>query len=284
MLAGEKVMKVLGIVGSPHKDGLTNQLVNKALEGAKSVGAQTKIVHLVEYEIKQWSDQQKSGPVELNEMMGEVDAFVLGAPVYYLDINGLTKDFMDTVEVSDADGKPALGIAMAGGTGKGLTSALKSIYYFFFCKGLRGIDPLPVSRFSFDRALEEAYASGQKLAELSKERRPFKDLTERIVYHYGLKYMNYDIVDEILLLTEQLIEISKKSKALLEKAKSEYEEARRLINQGRKVEAVEHCKRLQHPILLMPLRGFTPQWCTADGTDLYAGIHAVNPDTQEGSR
>jgi len=90
------------------------------------------------------------------------DAYVLGAPVYYLDVNGLTKDFMDVISMPNSNGRPALGIVMAGGTGKGLTSALKSIYYFFF-KGLRGIDPLQVSRFNFDQALEEAYGSGKRL-------------------------------------------------------------------------------------------------------------------------
>jgi multimeric flavodoxin WrbA len=31
-------------------------------------------------------------PGELNEIVDKADAYVLGAPLYYLDVNGLTKD------------------------------------------------------------------------------------------------------------------------------------------------------------------------------------------------
>ena len=237
-------VKVLGIVGSPHKDGRTSKLVTRAIEGSKEVGAETGIIYLIDYDIPQWSEDHKKAPGELSEIVDKADAYVLGAPVYYLDINGLTKDFMDVVSMPNCNGKPALGIAMAGGTGKGLTSALKSIYYFFFCKGLRGINPLPVSRFNYDKASKEAYDSGKLLVEL--ERKPFKDtriewdLTERISYHYGLRFMNYDVVDEILLLADQLIEISVEKGTNIEKAKMEYQKAKKLIYQGRKDKSIKH--------------------------------------------
>jgi len=237
-------MKVLGIVGSPHKDGRTNKLVTRALEGSQKADAQTEIIHLVDYEIPQWSEGGRKAPEELNEIVDGADAYVLGAPVYYLDVNGLTKDFMDVLSMPNSNGKPALGISVAGGTGKGLTSALKSIYYFFFCKGLRGIDPLPVSRFNFDKALGEAYNSGKELARLS--RNPFGkakiewNLTERISYHFGLSFMNYDVVDEILLLAEQLMEISSSKGLNIEEAEMEYRKAKELIEQRRKTESIKH--------------------------------------------
>jgi multimeric flavodoxin WrbA len=232
-------VKALGIVGSPHKDGWTNKLVTRAIEGSREAGGQTEIIYLIDYKIPQLSEGHRT-PRELSEIVDEADAYILGAPVYYLDINGLTKDFMDVVSIPNADGKPALGIAMAGGTGKGLTSAIKSIYYFFFCKELRGINPLPVSRFNFDKALKEAFDSGKLLVKLSRKRKPFEDLTEGITYYHSLKFMNYDIVDEILLLTEQLMEISKEKETDIEKAKAEYKKAIRLIEQGRKAESIKH--------------------------------------------
>ena len=199
---------------------------------------------MMDYDIPQWSEDHKIAPRELSETVDKADAYVLGVPVYYLDINGLTKDFMDVVDMPNSNGKPALGIAMAGGTGKGLTSALKSIYYFFFCKGLRGTNPLPVSRFNYDKALNEAYDSGKLLARL--EGKPFKDtkiewdLTERISYHFSLRFMNYDVVDEILLLAEQLMEVSKKKGMNIEKAKMEYGKAKEPIFQGRKDKSIKH--------------------------------------------
>ena len=237
-------MKVLGIVGSPRRGGRTNKLVTRALEGSQKAGAQTEITYLVDYEIPQWSEGGRKAPEELNEVVDGADAYVLGAPVYYLDVNGLTKDFMDVISMPNSNGKPALGIAMAGGTGKGLTSALKSIYYFFFCKGLRGINPLPVSRFNFGQALTEAYDSGKELSRLS--RRPFGktkiewNLTERISHHFGLPFMNYDIVDEILLLAEQLMDISEKKGLSIEETRSDFQKAEELIDQGRKTDSVVH--------------------------------------------
>jgi len=237
-------MKVLGIVGSPRRGGRTNKLVTRALEGSQKAGAQTEITYLVDYEIPQWSEGGRKAPEELNEVVDGADAYVLGAPVYYLDVNGLAKDFMDVISMPNSNGKPALGISMAGGTGKGLTSALKSIYYFFFCKGLRGINPLPVSRFNFGQALTEAYDSGKELSRLS--RRPFGktkiewNLTERISHHLGLPFMNYDIVDEILLLAEQLMDISEKKGLSIEEARSDFQKAEELIDQGRKTHSVVH--------------------------------------------
>jgi multimeric flavodoxin WrbA len=233
-------MKILGIVCSPHKDDRTNKLVTKAIEGSEEAGGQTEILYLTDYDIPQWSEGHKIAPSGLSEIVDRADAYVLGAPVYYLDVNGLAKDFMDVVSMPNSSGKPALGIAVAGGTGKGLTSALKSIYYFFFCKEMRGINPLPVSRFNFDKSLKEAYDSGILLVKLSEDRKPFINLTDRIAYHHSLRFMNCDIVDEILLLAEQLLEISVEKEAEIEKAKTEYEKARRLIEQGRKVESIKH--------------------------------------------
>jgi len=155
-------MKALGILGTPHKNGRTNRLITRAVEGSEDAGGHTEIIYSIDYDIPQCSDDHKTSE-ELNKVVDAADAYVLGAPVYYLDVNRLTKDFMDVISMPNSNGRPALGIGMAGGTGKGLTSALKSIYYFFFCKGLRGIDPLPVSRFNFDQALEETYGSGKRL-------------------------------------------------------------------------------------------------------------------------
>jgi multimeric flavodoxin WrbA len=85
------VMKVLRIVGSPHKDGRTDKLVTKAIEGSEKAGGQTEIMHLIDYDIPQWSEGHKT-PRELNEIVDKADAYVLGAPLYCLDVNGLTKD------------------------------------------------------------------------------------------------------------------------------------------------------------------------------------------------
>jgi len=229
---------ILGIVGSPRKKRLTDQLVSRALEGAEAAGGETQKGYLIDYEVKSYRENVKCCPDELSDLCEEADAIILGAPVYFGDINGLTKDFMDTVRIRNANGKYALGISIAGGTGKGLCSGIQSIYHFFYHRQMRGIDPTPVSRFNFDRALESLFESGKKLVDLSKEKKPFENLWDRIEYYERLDYMNYTFLDEIMLLAKYLIESSKSPK--ISEAKREYEMAMALINQGKRVDAAKH--------------------------------------------
>jgi len=231
---------ILGIVGSPRKGRLTDQLVTRALEGVKSAGVEPEKVYLIDYNIPFYTEEAKC-PEELNRLSEEADALVIGAPVYYGDINGLTKDFMDTVRISNANGKYGLGISIAGGTGKGLCCAVQSIYSFFYHRQIRGINPTPVSRFNFREALDTLYMSGHKLAELSKEKKPFKDLWDRIEHYENLPYLNFTFLDEILLLAGQLIKIS--SGKDLKEAERECALAKSLIKQGKRIEAVKHVVR-----------------------------------------
>jgi multimeric flavodoxin WrbA len=254
-------MTVLGIVGSPRKDGRTSSLIDAALEGARSKGLETRKIYLVDYEVKQFTGSGGSEeayaycPKELSRLCEEADAIAIGAPVYWGDINGLTKDFMDTVRISNANGKPALGVAIAGGTGKGLLSGVQSMYHFFFHKQMRGINPTPVSRFNIEDALRELKSSGAELAELSKKKRPFSGKTRDEIWpdalaHYApLKYMRCDPLDEFVLLSRQLIKISEGEK--VEKAKKELEKALSLIKEGNRVEASRYAVK-SYQILYFP--------------------------------
>jgi len=106
-------MFILGIVGSPRKNGRTNELVSAALNGAESEGADTKKIYLADFDVRPYMGAGGSieafeyCPEELSKICSEAEAIVLGAPVYWGDINGLTKDFMDTVRIDDPNGKYA---------------------------------------------------------------------------------------------------------------------------------------------------------------------------------
>ncbi len=157
------VQMILGIVGSPRKGMLTDQLVSKCLEGVKLAGAKSEKIYLIDYNIPIYTEQSKC-PEELNKLCEEADALVIGAPVYWGGINGLTKDFMDTVRISNANGKYGLGISVAGGTGKGLCSAIQNIYRFYYHRRIRGIIPTPVSRFNLEKSMASLLKSGHTLA------------------------------------------------------------------------------------------------------------------------
>ena len=165
-------MKVLGIVGSPRRErGLTDAPVQSALEGAKSIGAETEVMYLVDRKPKPcihcgggcFSDascRTEADAARRSQELYEADAIVLGAPVYIWQINGLTAAFIDKIRLIDckppcrtSNARPALGISVAGGTGTGLISAIQSIYKFFCLWGFYAIDPLPVSRHNFQKAL-----------------------------------------------------------------------------------------------------------------------------------
>ncbi len=93
--------KVIAINGSPRKKGNTVTLLNKALEGANSVGAQTELIHLYDLNFKgcascfacKRKDSKFIGQCAikddltdvLNKIM-ECDVLLLGSPLYLGDI------------------------------------------------------------------------------------------------------------------------------------------------------------------------------------------------------
>ncbi len=232
------MITILGIVGSPRKDGLTSRLVDATLVGAKTDDVEVKKVYLVDFNIKPYIKVRESCSEDLNRLCEDADILVLGSPVYWGDISGLTKSFMETVRISNADGKLALGISIAGGTGKGLISGIQSIYHFFYHKRMRGIDPTPVSRFNFNEAVKELRVSGRKLVSLSRDRRSFRDLNDVTQYYQSIPFLKSDILDEFMLLVTYLLKISKNNR--IEYAKEEYEKARKLIKAENRIVAVKH--------------------------------------------
>ena len=246
-------MLVLGIVGSPRKNGRTSELIDAALEGAASSGAEVSKTYLVDYPLRPFiggggSDQAKTYcPDELSKLCEQADAIALGAPVYYGDINGLTKDFMDTVRIPNENGKPAMGFSIAGGSGKGLLSGVQSIYHWFYHRQMRAIDPTPVSRFNLEEALEGLKASGTRLAGMAQNPQAFpgqgrEDRWADVLAHYAtLPYLRRGPVDEFVLLAGQLVRRSSGEAA--QQAQAELVQALAMIQSGDRAEGGRHAVR-----------------------------------------
>jgi multimeric flavodoxin WrbA len=97
--------RVLGIVGSPRRNGNTDILVNRVLEGARSTGAETDVVHLDELDIEQcdgchrcwregkcrWQDDM---PI-IYDKIADCDVLVLGTPVYWFGPSAMMKGCLD---------------------------------------------------------------------------------------------------------------------------------------------------------------------------------------------
>ena len=103
-----KKVFVLGINGSPHKDGTTAPLVKNFLSSAKKYGAETELVNLVEQKINpclgcyskspslcKFPCVQKDDMQKLFPLLKKADAIVFASPIYWFNMSGLMKNFMD---------------------------------------------------------------------------------------------------------------------------------------------------------------------------------------------
>jgi multimeric flavodoxin WrbA len=98
-------IQVLGVVGSPRRDGNTDHLVDKVLEGAECAGARVNKIYLEKLNIAPCRACQackKAGRCVVDDdMQGVLDqleassVWVLGTPVYFWGPTGWFKPFMD---------------------------------------------------------------------------------------------------------------------------------------------------------------------------------------------
>jgi multimeric flavodoxin WrbA len=98
-------MKIVGLIGSPRKNGNTDVLVQKALEGAKAQGAETTLFYLNELNIRGCQACyacKKTGHCVVNDDMAEIyrvineaDGIILGSPVYFGRFTAQVSLFMD---------------------------------------------------------------------------------------------------------------------------------------------------------------------------------------------
>lgn len=231
---------VLGIVGSGRKQGCSASLMAAALEGAESRGARAQTIYLADYNLRYHLGVAAEGvpycPDALADLCEEADALVLGSPVYYGDINGLTRSFMDSAPIPNANGKLALGFAIAGGSGKGLLSGIQSIYHYFYHRQMRAIDPTPVSRFNMEEAAVSLRESGAELVDLFGMVEPFPGearddrWADVLAYYASLPYFDAGPVDEFVMLADQLIRVSDGPEVA--KARTALGQARDLIQEG----------------------------------------------------
>lgn len=105
--SGEKMLKLLGIVGSPRKGGNTEVIMKEALKAGAQEGAETELIHLVDLSLKPCDGCRtcfetkncaiKDDVEKILEKMAEADGIIVGSPVYFHTINAQTKTFIDRV-------------------------------------------------------------------------------------------------------------------------------------------------------------------------------------------
>jgi len=103
-------MKVIAINGSPRKKWNTATLLEKALEGAASQGAETELIHLYDLDYKgctscfacKLKGGKNYGKCAINDgltpvlaRLADADAFLLGSPIYFGTVTGEMRSFME---------------------------------------------------------------------------------------------------------------------------------------------------------------------------------------------
>ena len=103
-------MKVMAINGSPRKKWNTAMLLEKALEGAASQGAETELIHLYDLDFKGCTScfacklkggksygkcAMRDGLTPVLDRLSRADAFVLGSPIYFGTVSGEMRSFME---------------------------------------------------------------------------------------------------------------------------------------------------------------------------------------------
>jgi len=103
-------VKILAVNGSPRKRWNTATLLEKALAGAASRGAETELIHLYDHDFKGCTScfgcklkggksygkcAMTDGLTPILEALADADAFLLGSPIYFGTVTGEMRSFME---------------------------------------------------------------------------------------------------------------------------------------------------------------------------------------------
>jgi len=207
-------MLVLGIVGSPRREeGISAEMVEATLSGAQEAGAETATVYLADYDLtpcrhcgygcfaEGHCTQDEEASIALREVVEAADALVLASPVYVWQPAGLTALFMEKLRLGsgpwnrpERNGRRALGIAVAGGTGTGVFAALQAIYAWLCVWKFEPEMPLPVARFSRVAAARQATKAGAELAKPAES--PLRGVADLMAAYDAISMLRYGRQDE----------------------------------------------------------------------------------------
>ncbi len=170
--------------------GLTESLAKAALEGAAEAGAETEMVRLTDHEVAHcqqcgngWGKCREEGRCVIEDdfegiraKVLEADAWVLVTPVYFGDLSECVKAFTDRLRRCNTGAKgqglaekPVLGIAAAGGSGRGIAPCLGSMDRLFGHINAEIADLITVTRRSAEYKLQASRAAAKAMVESSAQ-------------------------------------------------------------------------------------------------------------------
>ena len=166
-------MRVLQVLGSRNPQGQTARAANAVADGMASQGTHVEQVFLPTLKIERcrqcdddgWGICRTEGRCTIEddfaglvEKIRQADAVVFATPVYYSDLSESTRAFLDrlrrtcthAVGKNPAEGKPALGLCVAGGGGGGGPACAVSLEKVLATCGFDVVDMIPVRRQNLD--------------------------------------------------------------------------------------------------------------------------------------
>ncbi|HEY9596008.1 MAG TPA: flavodoxin family protein [Spirochaetia bacterium] len=214
---------VIGIVGSPNREGRTRRVVDAALEGAARSGAAVELVQMADHVVGACRDcvpwvcaERKKCTYPdpafdlLSEKLHACAGLVLGSPIYWWDTSAMVRSFFLKVfrvfaRSAPFQGLPSFGIGVAGGTGNGLVSGLRPLYHFFQVMQMRALAPVPVTRFTIDSSVTRAAELGAELGRMAEKRAPFASTDERLLWYDRMPYIGMGRLEERRFLAGDVV-------------------------------------------------------------------------------
>jgi len=186
-------VKILAIMGSPRKKGNTDLLLNEALKGAESQGAEVEklIAHKLNIgHCKECNGCLKEGNCVIRDEMDDIypklleaDGIIVASPIFFYGVTSQTKALIDRCQalwarkyvlkmpMSGSDRKGAF-IAVGATTGEKLfEGSILTVKYFFQAIDVKYADELLIRGVEkmgeikeHPTALSEAFELGSRLA------------------------------------------------------------------------------------------------------------------------
>ena len=180
-------MKVMIVLGSRNPQGQTARAADALLQGVIDGGGQGERVFLPQMAIERcrqcedngWGICRSEGRCTIEDdfaalvaRIREADAVVLATPVYFSDLSESMRAFTDRLRRTcmhpagnvGIEGKPAIGICVAGGGGGGAPPCAVSLERVASRCGFDVVDMVPARRQNLDMKVEVLRATGRWLA------------------------------------------------------------------------------------------------------------------------
>jgi len=164
-------MKVLGISGSPRKDGNTATLVKLILDRCHKASIETEFVSLAGKKIlpclgcekcreTKWCIIEKDDWDKVIKKVLDCDVLIIGSPTYFFDVNGQTKNFIDRTFSLYHDRKLTgrKGVAVAVHANKGVSRTIQTLEGFLSTHEFASLGSIKGTGFHEGDVLNDAEA------------------------------------------------------------------------------------------------------------------------------